>query len=318
MIRKALNGTHAAGDDGESPRSATARALQQVQRITSWPVGSLASGGPGGSTLIQRLRGEDKPVPPPLPGALRVLSLNIAHGRRRAPHQALLPRRIVEANLGEIAATSERWQADVLAFQEADGPSAWSGNFDHVATLANLIGAENHFRGDHNPFRVGDINLASGTALVTPLELEAPFSHPFEMSWRDTKGFVAGTLRVPEWNDAEIDIASVHLDFLAPHIRRKQIGQMIDRLRHRSRPLVLLGDLNSCYRHERKTIEMLADNLDLRAYQPESELPTYPTYLPRRRLDWILVSPELEFAGYHTVPARLSDHLGVVADLCPR
>jgi endonuclease/exonuclease/phosphatase family metal-dependent hydrolase len=33
------------------------------------------------------------------------------------------------------------------------------------------------------------------------------------------------------------------------------------------------------------------------------------------RLDWILISEELDFAAYETLPDRLSDHLAVVADL---
>jgi hypothetical protein len=36
------------------------------------------------------------------------------------------------------------------------------------------------------------------------------------------------------------------------------------------------------------------------------------------RLDWILVSDELEFGGYRTLPDQLSDHLGVVAEIRPR
>jgi len=33
------------------------------------------------------------------------------------------------------------------------------------------------------------------------------------------------------------------------------------------------------------------------------------------RLDWILVSEELDFVRYVTLPDRLSDHLGVVAEV---
>jgi hypothetical protein len=33
------------------------------------------------------------------------------------------------------------------------------------------------------------------------------------------------------------------------------------------------------------------------------------------RLDWILVSEELAFSSYRTLPDRLSDHLGVVAEI---
>lgn len=267
--------------------------------------------------LVERLLRQPigAPMPPTPPGAARLLTLNIAHGRRRVPHQALVHRRRLHRNLARVASALDELSPDIVALQEADGPSPWSGNFDHVATLAAHARLDQHYRGDHNPFRVGGRALASGTALLARWPLLEPCSHRFDSSWRCTKGFVVATVEVPAWDARAIDVVSVHLDFLAPHLRRRQIQRMGDVLADRGRPLVVLGDLNCCWRREPESMALLSRRLRLRAFEPEGHKPTYPAYRPRRRLDWILVSDQLRFAGHRRVPVKLSDHLGVVADL---
>lgn len=246
---------------------------------------------------------------------LRFVTLNLAHGRRLHAHQALLTPRLLARNLERVASSLRPLGADVVALQEADGPSSWSGNFDHVATLAELTDLETFFRGDHNPFKLGRLRLASGTALLARHPLIAPASVPFASSWRDTKGFVVASVKVPEWRGGEIDVVSVHLDFLRPTHRRRQIDHLAEFLAGRDRPLVLLGDLNCCFASEPRTMNLLSTQLGLRAHEPHGAGATFPSRRPRRRLDWILISPELRFKTYRTMPVPLSDHLGVVADI---
>lgn len=252
---------------------------------------------------------------PTLPPKLRFVTLNLAHGRRLHPHQALLTPRSLARNLERVAASLRPLGADVVALQEADGPSTWSGNFDHVATLSELTELDTFFRGEHNPFNLGRLRLASGTALLARHPLIAPASVPFAASWRDTKGFVVASVKVPEWGGAEVDVASVHLDFLRPTHRRRQIVQLAEFLAGRNRPLVLLGDLNCCFASEPRTMSLISSKLGLRAHDPHASVPTFPSRRPRRCLDWILISPELKFRHYRTLPVPLSDHLGVVADI---
>lgn len=272
-----------------------------VMRTRHWP-------GPDHPELSTDVPGKDDDT-------LRCFSLNVAHGRHMAAHQALLRRRTAENNVARIADVVNRVGADLVALQEADGPSTWSGNFDHVATLAYHAGMEHHLRGDHNPFSVGRWRLESGTALLSRTPLNHAVSYPFNANWRDTKGFVVASVQVPQWQDLEIDVVSVHLDFLRPALRYQQILQMIEVLQRRQRPLIVLGDLNFSLANEREAWVLLEELLDLCPWAPERDLPTFPVHRPSRRLDWILASREIEFASYRTLRTPLSDHLGVVADL---
>ena len=52
----------------------------------------------------------------------------------------------------------------------------------------------------------------------------------------------------------------------------------------------------------------------LKAHQPEnSKLITFP--LLGKRLDWVLISPGLEFSSYEVIGTDISDHRGVLAEL---
>jgi endonuclease/exonuclease/phosphatase family metal-dependent hydrolase len=257
-------------------------------------------------------------VPAKAADHLRFFSLNVAHARRNVPVKPYLGRRKAQRNLAEIAETLKLLAPDVVALQEVDGPSTWSGNFDHVATIAQQSGFAEHYRGDHNEFGIGRFRMAAGTALMARQPLLDPASHRFSVSWRDTKGFVVAALEVPVWGGLSVDVVSVHLDFLTPSVRREQIRRMVERLADRRRPLVVLGDLNCCWQHEPRSMELLVSHLGLRAHEPQSPAHTYPAHRPNRRIDWILASPELDFHGYHTVHALLSDHLVLVADLTLR
>ena len=251
------------------------------------------------------------------PPALRLLTLNVAHARRHARHQALLAEPALRQNLAAIAAVLRREGADVVALQEADGPSAWSGGFDHVATLAELSGYPHAFRGEHNPFSLGKLDLSSGTALLSRLPLAAPRSRAFGESWRDTKGFVAATVASDALGGRELDVVSIHLDFLAERIRRRQVEHLVEQFRHHERPLVVSGDFNCEWSERRRSLDTLRRELRLRPLESSAHA-TFPSWRPLVRLDWILVSDELDFCGYRTLPDRLSDHLGVVAEIRER
>src|SRR5690606_3814847 len=100
-----------------------------------------------------------------------------------------------------------------------------------------------------------------------------------------------------------------HLEPFNPVVRRQQVRRLADAIGQSRRPLVVLGDFNCSWSEQARQLRPLALELGLRPYQPRRRAPTYPSRRPWRRLDWILVSAELDFAGYHTLPNPVSDHL---------
>lgn len=255
------------------------------------------------------------PSPSPKQVTLRVMTLNVAHGRKLSRHQTLLSRAAIEGNLADIAGVIRQEKPDVVALQEADGPSFWSGNFDHVAHIGNLAEVDHHFRGAHVAIRARNTHLSYGTAMLSRWPLGSTKSHAFAPSPpTPKKGFVIGSVTLPG-SAQTIDVVSVHLDFLSKRQRNKQIRQMIDEVRKRENPLIVLGDMNCGWGRNNGSLQLLARNLDIHTFQPSKKIATFPARRPRRRIDWIFASDEFAFTDYRSLPDPVSDHLGVIAEL---
>ena len=128
------------------------------------------------------------------------------------------------------------------------------------------------------------------------------------------KGFVVSTIDWPGQPDVKVDIVSVHLDFSSEFTRRQQARELIAVMRGRGLPMIVMGDLNTDWHQEDSTVHLIADELDMNVHSPDVQgLETFP--LSGKRLDWILLSGELEFSSYRVVSDVLSDHRGVVAEV---
>ena len=242
---------------------------------------------------------------------LKVMTLNMAHGRGDSFHQLLQTTDTTLGNLDAIAVMLNREQPDVIALQEADGPSFWSGNFNHIAYLAE----RSPYSWAVNGRQVEGAGLAYGTALLSSFELQQPQAITFDPSLAMIrKGFVVSTIDWPGQPDVKVDIVSVHLDFSSESTRRQQARELIAVMRDRGRPMIVMGDLNTDWHHEDSTVRLIAAELDMSVHSPGVQgLETFP--LSGKRLDWILLSEELAFSSYRVVSDVLSDHRGVVAEV---
>ncbi len=249
----------------------------------------------------------------PPPETLHVATLNLAHGRGLAAGQLGWPKETYEANLDAIAKVVNRERPDVLAVQEADAPSVWSGSFDHVERLVAATHYPHVHHGLHFDAGIGGLKAAYGTALLSRRDLGDRTSHRLPAGTWHTKGFVLARI---ELDGRPLIVTSVHLNSESPGARRKQVDKLVSILREIDAPIVLMGDLNSQWHHEQDAVRLLSLQLDLHAYHPEDPtLLTFRADALKRRIDWILLSPELEFVDYRVWPDRVSDHLGVAAEI---
>lgn len=239
---------------------------------------------------------------------LDVMTLNLAHGRSTGFHQAFLRRATIQRNLDAVAEVLLREGPDVVAFQEADGPSAWSGRFDHVRYLAERAGFSHHMRGTH----MSAPRTRYGTAIAARLPLADPLSVTFAPSPPTfSKGFVVSTVLHPALPDRPVDVVSVHLDFARPGVRKRQIETLIETLRGRDRLMVVLGDFNTRWDARERTLRRLASALEIEAHAPDEPMVTFPFH--GTRLDWIFASRGIEFVDHRVLPDTVSDHRPVFA-----
>ena len=245
---------------------------------------------------------------------LTLLTLNLAHGRKDSFNQLLIAGTTIRDNLDEIGDLLRKVDADVVALQEADGPSAWSGNFDHVGYLADVAGFPWDVRSDHVKGKI--INY--GTGLLSRTVFQQVISHDFPKSPPTlTKGFTLGQI---EWQPDEnkppiaVDILSVHLDFSRKRVRKQQISDILETLESRNHPVIILGDFNSDWLSTDSVIKTLAECGNTKVFEPHSI--NHGTYKSgKRRLDWVLLSTDLQFKRYEVLPDMVSDHQAIVVEV---
>jgi endonuclease/exonuclease/phosphatase family metal-dependent hydrolase len=245
--------------------------------------------------------------------SLRAVTLNLAHGRKDSLNQWLVSEQQTRNNLEDIAAFLVQEKADVVALQEADKPSPWSGRFDHVAYLAEQAGFKYFVHAEHARIGMGNY----GTAILS----RWPIKEAIGLTYADTpptasKGF---TLAQIEWQNPDrspsqvtVDIISVHLDFSRKSVRLQQIDELATVIEGRAGPIVLMGDFNSEWLAEEYLVEHTVNTSRLHVYKAASDnLNTYKD----KRLDWIMLSRRLDYSSYATKQQMLSDHKAVVADV---
>ena len=247
-------------------------------------------------------------------GPLKVVTLNVAHGRKTDFHQVLLSAGTIRQNLVDISMVLKKASADIVALQEADGPSWWSGDFDHVALLAGKTGLSWYSLAPYM-----DVwGLKYGAAILSRRPYLDTGAHRFEASWPSpAKGFLIVRFGwYPEGSVSGapvcVDAISVHLDFSRPAVRALQISELRKTIAGKGSPLIIMGDFNSDWLSEDSVVEALARQSGLQVYHAEAtHLATYGA----RRLDWILISNDLEFLSYAVLPDQISDHLAIIAEI---
>jgi endonuclease/exonuclease/phosphatase family metal-dependent hydrolase len=238
---------------------------------------------------------------------LKIMTLNIAHGRKEAFNQLFVTADKIKRNLTDIVEVLIEQCADVVALQEADGPSGWSG--------AKQAGYPWYYRADHAQSWL----FSYGTAVLSRWPISETVEHTFTPSPPTlNKGFLLSKLtwKAPTENQQKIavDIVSVHLDFSRKKVRKQQIMEIAEVLNKRNNPMIVLGDFNSDWFAEESVVKQLAQKTKMKVYKPHAD--NLHTYAKRAtRLDWILISDELEFTSYQVIPDVISDHLAVVAEI---
>jgi endonuclease/exonuclease/phosphatase family metal-dependent hydrolase len=250
---------------------------------------------------------------------LRLITLNIAHGRGLTPVQGLTSPRKIRVNLGRIAAFLNRFKPDVVAMQEIDQRSRWSGNFDHLDYLRERAAFPYSAFGINN-IRAGLLNLSYGNAMLSRHPLAATETVVFGQRRVGEKGFLF----------AELDIGGRRVPFVNLHLhsgrriqRMRQLGQLIDWLREKHRhhashwamPPILCGDFNNPATRDDATAALLDHLSSYGAYtiQPLSR-GTFPSPMPRRTLDFVLLPAGCREVRTKVIRTLLSDHLPVVVD----
>lgn len=244
---------------------------------------------------------------------MKFVTLNMAHGRGDSWNQMFVSNNQIRQNLDNVAALLTDIDSDIVALQEADAASSWSGNFDHVEYLSKETVYSCVFHGRHKNSSIATF----GTALLSKSALDNNQSVRFQPSPpTNPKGFVRSTV---QWrsngHSIPLEVVSAHLDFSRKSVRDSQVRELANDLSSVETPIVLMGDLNSEWSEKRSAVMALAEALDLHVYAADAtDLGSYKE-TSGKRLDWYLISKDLVFVDYKVIDDPVSDHLAIYAEI---
>jgi endonuclease/exonuclease/phosphatase family metal-dependent hydrolase len=247
------------------------------------------------------------------PRPLRVMSFNIAHGSKNMFGVVPLFRRAstIKKRLRAISAYIKSKHVDVVGFQEADGPSWWSGRFHHVNFVARQAGFPYAILGIH----VKTKRKRYGTALISRLAMSNAISHRFKPLSYFKKGLVVATIAWPGMPKRKVDVISLHLDPRKQNIQASQLREVVSVIKKRKNPAIVMGDFNTTWFGKNSPLKVLVNELGLKTYRPFNPYLFTHHFPKKRRIDWIFLSPELEFVRHKILKVKYTDHYPVMADI---
>jgi endonuclease/exonuclease/phosphatase family metal-dependent hydrolase len=251
---------------------------------------------------------------------LRLVTFNIAHGRGLTPIQGLTSSRKLRVNLRGIAALLGKLAPDLVAMQEVDERSRWSGNFDHLNYLKIHAGFREAVFGINNR-RTGLLNLCYGNALLSRHPIVHAETVVFGRRLLGEKGFLFAEFDV---GGCVVPVVNLHLHFSSRFQRLRQIDRLLAWLKdqHRLRSAkwsvmpIVCGDFNTPSTRDDATASLLSHLSDYGDYRLYPALtPTYPSPLPQRALDFVFLPSGCRFVSCQVVKTLLSDHRPVLVEM---
>ena len=197
---------------------------------------------------------------------------------------------------------------DVVGLIEVDTGSIRTGMVNQAEFVAHSLG---HYSTYECKYGVASVNqLVPIVRKQSNAFLAAPRVRGERFHYFDT-----GIKRlIIELELDDIAIFLVHLSLKFRH-RQYQLHHLYDLVRKSSKPVIVAGDFNTYWGdHELYLFTQAAklSNANVRG------LPSYPSRSPRKELDFILHSGEIEITRFDIPQVRFSDHLPLVCDFTVR
>lgn len=237
---------------------------------------------------------------------MRFLLYNIRYAthsnQRKWPLLGMLGR--THDHLDEITEFIRPLDPDVIGLIEVDNGSYRSGKMSQTETIAEELG---HFHsycskyGTTSRWQRIPIYNQQGNAFLAKDTIRGEKFHYFE---RGMKKLV-------------IELELEHVTFFLVHLalsykaRQEQILHLYNLVKETNRPYILAGDFNAFMGENEIQLLMSASGLQ---NADKDMQPSYPSHKPRKHLDFILHSPEINIKKFWMPDVQLSDHLPLVID----
>ena len=239
---------------------------------------------------------------------MRFLLYNIRYGTGRRTRWAWMHCLTPTVNhLQAIARFIQETNPDVVGLVEVDVGSYRSGRKNQAELLAGELGHYHSYRMKYR--EEGGLGLGrrlpvlnkQANAFLTRDAIQRETFHEF------TGGFKRLVIEL-ELENVRLFLVHLALGF---RVRHGQLAELHELIGHSDKPCIVAGDFNSHLGSSELQLFLAATGL---VSANASHLPTYPSWQPRRELDFVCHSPQLKLRQCVVPPVTLSDHLPLVCD----
>jgi endonuclease/exonuclease/phosphatase family metal-dependent hydrolase len=207
-------------------------------------------------------------------------------------------------NLRHIVEFIRSVRPDIIALLEVDSGSYRSDNSNQAEAIAREM---KHYHVYQSKYSVDSVIQKiplvnkQGNALLTNLGIKG---HRFHYFREGVKRLVI------ELELNEFSIFLVHLSLKFRH-RQYQLQDLHAMVENVGRPVIVAGDFNAF--HGDRELQLFTIATGLKSANGQGK-PSHPSRSPRRQLDYILHSPEINITRFQVPQVTFSDHAPLVCD----
>ena len=218
-------------------------------------------------------------------------------------------------DLRRIAAEIRATKADVIGLQEVDRHfDARSEFVDQAQRLSRLLDMDVVYGAnlDLEPYNPGQPRRQYGTAILSKFPIVSSRNTLLPRpEGGEQRGLLEAVIRA---NKTRVRIANTHLQHTSATERSAQVARILELLEAADEPTVLVGDLNAT--PEAAELQPLFTRFDdAWPLGGQGDGFTIPAEAPDRRIDYVLVTPEIDVRSAEVRSTLASDHLPVTAKL---
>ncbi len=237
---------------------------------------------------------------------MRFVLYNIRYGtgggKMHSPFSGYLKRN--GRTLGQIGDFLHELNPDVAGLVEVDAGSYRTSRMNQAEILAERLGHYHVYRSKY-----------AEKSLTSRIPVLSHQGNAFVVRDSDHKEtfhyFDSGMKRLLiELEMENVVFFLLHLP-LGSRLRHRQLGDLYDLLQTIEKPCVVAGDFNALWGEQEVRLFLAATGLK-NAHAANS--PTFPSWRPKRHLDFIFYSPGIEIERCWMPKILLSDHLPIVCD----
>lgn len=207
-------------------------------------------------------------------------------------------------HLGKISNFVHQFDPDVLGLIEVDLGSYRTGKTNQAQTIADKLGHYHAYRSKYgltSKWRFVPVFNKLGNAFITKDSIQHEKFHYFNKGMKKL---------VIELELEDMTIFLVHLA-LSSRVRHHQLTELYTLVKETDKPHIVAGDFNALWGEQEIKLFLAATGL---TNANKAGKPSFPSWSPKRHLDFILHSPCIVPKNFEMPRVNLSDHLPLVFD----